>query len=250
MIGTTGLGEIVSHIYEKAGTYDVYLNVTDDEGAKGSYNTSAQILENTLPSMPKIIGTLVCDNTTTFYEYSFISNDLDNDTIRYTVDWGDGSDVVTTEFLDNNTASMLRHIWDTPGIYTMKVFAQDSYKALSDTAQVIVSVDVDLHYYSIDTLKGYFMDYYKDGSIDAFHNDETGTLISLQPDENGWYLLDANGDGIYEYRYHKTQGLQANLPSDETGESNWFIDNIIFIIILVIVCIVVTFIIFFRFKQK
>ncbi len=248
--GTTELGKIVSHIYNKAGMYLVYLNVTDDEGAQGSYNTSVQIRENTPPSHPLIIGTLVCDDTTKVYDYLFSSTDLDNDTIRYKVDWGDGSEVVTSEYFDNNTKYMLSHFWNTSGIYTLQVYAEDAYHDFSDTTEVTVSVNVNRYYYAIENLRGYFIDYYKDGSIDAFHNDETGMMLGLQPEGNGWYLLDANEDGISEYKYNQTLGLQTNVLSDETSEPNWFMDYMLAIIILVVACIVVVFIIVFRWKRK
>lgn len=248
--GTTKLGKSVSHIYEKAGMYEVYLNVTDDEGGKGSYNTTAQILENSPPSLPSIIGTLVCDDITKVYNYSFSSNDPENDALRYIVDWGDGSDVVTSEYFNNITKYSLSHLWNAPGVYRIKVIAEDVYHDVSDTAEVTVSVDVNRYYYAIENLKGYFIDYYKDGSIDVFHNDETGEVIALEPDNNGWYLLDVDGDGISDYKYNQASGLQPNVPSDVISETNWFMDNILVIIVIVVACIVVIFLIVFRWRNR
>jgi hypothetical protein len=139
--GTTGSGEIVSHAYDKAGTYRFYLNVTDNEGSKGSYTSTAQVIQaNNPPSTPTITGETDC-NSSISYTYTFVSTDLDNDTIRYIISFGDGTDNQTTEYLANNTNSTLSHIWGGAGVYLISAYAEDALGALSDTAQTSITVD-------------------------------------------------------------------------------------------------------------
>jgi hypothetical protein len=141
---TTASGEIVTHAYDKAGTYQVYLNVTDNDGSKGYYTTSAQILQaNNPPSTPTITGETTCNSSIT-YTYTFVSTDMDNDTIRYIIDFGDGTDNETTMYLANNTPSILSHIWGSAGVYVIKVYAEDAMGALSDISQTTITVDAHL----------------------------------------------------------------------------------------------------------
>ena len=68
----------------------------------------------------------------TVYDFTFLSFDPDNQTIQYIVDWGDGSEIVETDFYDNGTMITLNHSWDKKGEYIIKTRVIDEYGETSD----------------------------------------------------------------------------------------------------------------------
>ena len=58
------------------------------------------------------------------------------DLVKYIFDWGDGT-VSETEFVDPGTVVTLSHIWDSPGIYSVRVRAEDVYGASSEWSESI-----------------------------------------------------------------------------------------------------------------
>ena len=72
-------------------------------------------LPNNAPSNPNIIGPSIGKKTEK-YNFSFISSDVDNDTIKYFIDWGDGTRNISQLMPQNNSYS-LTHSWTQPDIY-------------------------------------------------------------------------------------------------------------------------------------
>ena len=64
------------------------------------------------------------------YSYSASSTDPDGDWLSYTFDWGDGA-TSQTDFVDSGATAGLPHIWDRPGVYSVRVRAEDVYGASS-----------------------------------------------------------------------------------------------------------------------
>ena len=54
--------------------------------------------------------------------------------VKYIFDWGDGT-VCETGFVDPGTVVSLSHIWDSPGIYSVMVRAEDIYGASSEWSE-------------------------------------------------------------------------------------------------------------------
>ena len=98
-------------------------------------------MPNIPPEKPTVTGTHE-GNITTTYEFTFMSTDADNDTIQYTIDWGDGSDIETTDFVPNGTQVTLTHIWSVAGNYTIKVTAFDN-DTLSEIAEYLFSIEAE-----------------------------------------------------------------------------------------------------------
>ena len=57
--------------------------------------------------------------------------EVDGGRIKYIFDWGDGT-VSETEFVDSKAVVGLSHIWDSPGVYSVRVRAEDVYGASSE----------------------------------------------------------------------------------------------------------------------
>jgi len=243
------LGEIIEYSYPSAGTYTVNLKVTDNDGSTDTYTTIAEIVQpNRPPDQPILSGEKSCDLQTS-YSYTLIATDLDNDTLRFTIDWGDGSDSETTDYYQNNTETSVDHTWTSSGIYTVKVFAEDPSGALSDTTQKTIFANVNV-YYIDDEINGYFIDLGKDGTLNSFHDNQTGKTITVEKGDNNWYLLDLNEDGIIDYQYHITNGLQSYVYSVDTAETSWLTGNILYIIVIGLLCIIALILIFFKVEIK
>ena len=136
---TTGYGVNPTHTYDTSGEYTTVLTVTDNDGATDTDETTVNILvPNIPPEKPTVTGTHE-GNITTTYEFTFMSTDADNDSIQYTVGWGDGSDE-TTDFVPNGTQVTLTHTWSVAGNYTIKVTAYDN-DTHSDIAEYLVSIE-------------------------------------------------------------------------------------------------------------
>lgn len=64
------------------------------------------------------------------YTYTTSTTDPDGDSVRYQFDWGDDS-TTTTGWYAPGTQASASHSWSSPGIYNVKVRAQDSLNAWS-----------------------------------------------------------------------------------------------------------------------
>jgi pyrrolidone-carboxylate peptidase len=74
------------------------------------------------------------------YEYTFISNDPDNDEIFFYINWGDGQTEKWLGPFESGKSVVVSHNWSFFGIYKIKVMAKDTCGALSDrgTLRVIM----------------------------------------------------------------------------------------------------------------
>ena len=241
--GATGTGRTTTHQYQTPGIYPVTLTVKDNDAAKNTYTTTAEIIVlNQPPSTPNIQGTTECSSNVS-YEYTFTSYDLDNDTLRYILDWGDETDYIS-DFVANNTALSRSHTWQEAGLYLLKTYAEDSNNAPSQTNQQFIFVDVEVIFID-DVIKGYLIDYGKDGTYDEFHNNQTGTDTPLIVEGDGWYLIDSDNDTISEYRYHPSHGL-SEIAEQTTNE--YLVPMLILIALLIVIA--VGLLIFIRLNKK
>ncbi len=198
--GTNGTGEITTHIYSMIGNYSASLTVTDNESYtdKDIFNVLI-LIPNNPPTKPTITGPILGHKNIT-YNFTALSTDLDNDSIQYIINWGDGESL-TTEFLPNGTSTHQSHNWQNYGKYIISVIAFDN-KTDSETAEFIILIDV----IPLDSINGLLIDLNSDEEYDVFNNTETGKQTDLKK-ENNTYLIDSNGDGKCDHTYNFTVGL-------------------------------------------
>jgi outer membrane protein assembly factor BamB len=128
-----------THIYENPGNYTVTLTVTDDKGNTTSDNTWAIIRGyNNPPEAPTIDGPTE-GKIKISYPYTFLSNDPEEDDIKYFIEWGDGEETETSFYQSGDTATA-SHTWQTKGDYAIRAKAIDIYGAESDWATLEVTV--------------------------------------------------------------------------------------------------------------
>ena len=134
------------------------------------------------------------------YSYTVLSTDANNDTIKYTFDWGDG----TTEasmFLPNDTSCTRNHSWTKAGKYTITVTATDNQTNSSSEKTILIDA------VNVGNI-GYLTDDDGDGTYDVFHRNDGLLKNSVQKQSDGTYLIDIDGYGKSNYVFDITSGLK------------------------------------------
>jgi len=210
--GTTGTGEQLVHIYKNVGNYTVTLTTTDDDSAISENTTYASV--SNLPPKKPILDGVTNGTQDTSYEYTIVSTDPNNDTIRYIIDWNDNSNNTKTNLVKNNTIEHVTHIWKSAGIYDVGAYVTDKNNASSESAELIVLIDIQYCNYT-----GYLIDHNGDGTYDSFYCNETWkeTAVKQKGEE---YLIDSNDDGNWNYTFDSVKGFATYQKKDlkETPE--------------------------------
>lgn len=118
-------GEVVtvSHTWDELGSYVIKAKSKDIWHYSHSECYSV-IIGNQPPNSPEIIGPK-CGDPDIEYEYTFESDDSDNDDIFYYIDWGDGKNTGWLGPYNSGEEITLSHSWSLEGEYELKVKAKD-----------------------------------------------------------------------------------------------------------------------------
>ncbi len=209
---TNGSGRTIRHTYANAGTYTVTLTVTDDAGATHSAVTTCVITQpNQPPTRPTISGPIYGTKNTR-YEYTAVSTDADNDTLRYLTIWGDETSYVNTSpMVPSGVSVAFSHHWTTAGIYTIEIRATDNH---TESPPGYITILIDVKY--VKEL-GYLIDQNADGLYDLFYSNSTMSQTFVQKQADGMYLLDTDGDGDWDYSYNPATSTLTIYTSQTPG---------------------------------
>lgn len=197
--GTVGEGEFIGHIYNKSGMFNVSLKVTDAEGKADSDLTTVRVERDNHPPVASILSGPHSGHTNTDYYYSIVTEDFNNDTIRYLIEWGD-RESQTSAFTANEQILQTKHRWTTPGIYSITVAAQNETDASSPSTFFRVFIDECF----VSNI-GFLIDTNGNDLFDKFHSNRTRNE-SMVVERGGSYLIDENGDNTFEYLYDPASG--------------------------------------------
>jgi hypothetical protein len=123
------------------GLLNVTLTVIDNEGAVNTDLTTCVVTQPNRPPTKPIITGPTNSTTNTKYNFTGVSTDTDNDTISYSITWGDvTSSVNTSYFLPSGAPFTCSHRWTTPGQYTLTVTATDNQ--IISSSDVIINIQL------------------------------------------------------------------------------------------------------------
>jgi len=113
-----------SHKYVNAGSYEVNLTVTDDDGYENAKIKTIVVKVNQPPEIPTVDGPKY-GKIEGSYDYTFVSTDPEAENIRYYIDWGDGTiDEWIGPYASGSTESVT-HTWSKIGDFQIKAKAKD-----------------------------------------------------------------------------------------------------------------------------
>jgi len=127
---SSGATASASHSWASAGVYSVKVKAIDSMGAVSAWSSIKTVTINTPPNAPSTPSGSAVGSPTLSYEYTFAATDPDGQNVYYIVDWGDGQQTQTDPYASGATVAA-SHVWNTPGVYSVRVYAVDTYGAVS-----------------------------------------------------------------------------------------------------------------------
>jgi len=111
--------------------YDSLGQISEDQ---------AVVIVNLPPNKPSISGPTPGKSGMP-YTYSFVTTDLNNDDVYYSIDWDDGNVEDWIGPSPSGEVIKYTHIWDAKGTYTVKAKAKDIYGGESDWGMLPVKIN-------------------------------------------------------------------------------------------------------------
>ncbi|MEM4258124.1 MAG: PKD domain-containing protein [Candidatus Thermoplasmatota archaeon] len=209
----SNIGPKPTYTYTQPGTYLVTVRVTDDENSTATDTALVTILTgNNPPTQPTITGPAYGEKNKQL-EYTFVATDADNDALQYHVSWGDG-ETTTTTFFPSGTEIIQIHQWATAGRFVITATAFDNQTESGSSTYVVL---IDAQY--VGTY-GFLIDTDGDGIYDRFYSNATSSETTPQKLSNGHYILDIDNDGIWDIDYDpqtKTITTYTEQPSEASN---------------------------------
>ncbi len=193
-------GIVTNHTFSSSGYYKITLTVTDEEGAKNTTETYADIKQpNNPPDKPLL-------SISEEYSYGKKDNpfvlqitidDKDGDSIELLIDWGDNINYIS-EYMTNGTTINIGHSWDAEGLYTISIQAFDINNMCSDILYHTMYIDI----HPVHEI-GFLIDEDSNDIYDKFKNINEEITISKR-NEKDEYLIDNDADNNWDYTYDIT----------------------------------------------
>jgi chitodextrinase len=126
----SGVTASASHIWSKAGKYEIKAMATDSKDGLSQWSASFNVTINTPPVKPNAPSGPISGRPGATYNYTASSIDADQDQMSYTFNWGDGTESITGLLVSGAKASA-NHSWKKAGTYWIMVAAIDERGASS-----------------------------------------------------------------------------------------------------------------------
>ena len=122
----SGSGASASYSWTDPGNYIIKARAIDSGNLESGWSDEVTItITNPPPGTPRRPSGPASGHTEIFYTYSTSATDPNDDQIKYTFDWGDGTQS-STDFVNSGSEASASHNWTDPGNYTIKARAMDS----------------------------------------------------------------------------------------------------------------------------
>jgi hypothetical protein len=116
--------ESLSHIWARAGIYQVKAKATDFRGASSQWSKPITIIINTPPNRPSPPSGPQSGYANVPYSFQTSATDPDQDALAYTFDWGDGT-ADRSSLAGSGINLSSTHTWSRPGTYRIRATASD-----------------------------------------------------------------------------------------------------------------------------
>ncbi len=162
---TNANGVIKSHSFSQVGSYTITLTVTDNNGATDTDTTICLIRQSNRSPAKPTISGPTSGTKNTLYTYTAASTDPDSDPLQYTFQWA-GSVSQSSGFLSSGMNYSVNHSWIAAGRYDLTVTVTDNMT--NSSTKITIYID------AVQTRgAGYLLDNDGDGLYDAFYSEET-----------------------------------------------------------------------------
>ena len=228
--GETSTNKITTHSYDTGEIFTVKLTVDDGKGGTDSETTTIDIkTPNSPPSKPTLTGPSTGTKNNE-YTFEIQSTDADNDTIMYVVNWGDKEEE-NTSFMPQGDSVSVKHSWKDPGKYRVTVYSTDG-KTTSATTEKTVLIDI----LTIAGI-GYLVDEDGDGIYECCFIDNLGETTDVEHSTDDTYLIDENNDGTWDFSYSLSSGILSSLDQNnkKTEESSMDLQMILLLVGAIII---------------
>ena len=116
----------------------------------GNFESGAEITvlaipfdcENHPPTTPVITGP-ISGKPNIVYDFTFVSTDPENHSIKYRIDWDTGGDIEETDYYPSGTVVSLSCSWSSEGRKVIRAMAVDSHGAESDWSELEITIPRD-----------------------------------------------------------------------------------------------------------
>ena len=128
----------LTHTWTAAGAYQIKAMSTDSKGATSAWSASlaVTIAPNERPNAPsKPVGPTSGDVGAS-YPFLTSATDPNGEMVKYTYDWGDGTNY-TTPLVNSGTTASISHSWTKAGTYLIRIMATDIHGAPSAWSAVL-----------------------------------------------------------------------------------------------------------------
>ena len=195
------------------------------------------------PPEPPTIGGQRYGDTQQQLTYTFVSNDEENEDVKYFIDWGDG-DSDETNYVQSNTSVQLSHSWHTEDDYNISAEAYDIHGKPSDLSIYHIRIgdqppDVPNIYGAVRGIPDIFYEYgiisidpendnlsydidWGDGNIETDIGPyRSGEIFprSHKWDKTGTYLIKARAKDEFDF-YGDWSEYRVNVPQNKAFNFN------------------------------
>jgi PKD repeat protein len=229
--GGTSFSRMPTYTYLKDGNFTVTLTVTDEDGATDSDSTFTLISKkpNNPPDKPKVSG-IFKGHINTSLNISVNGSDEDGDFIQYIINWSDGTNDTVSPLLENSTLFNASHNFSIGGVYVVTIWTKDQNNATSDVQKCKFIIDS----HSCGTL-GYLVDKDGNGIYDVFYRETTGKETRVEQDGDD-YTIDINGDEKWDYIYNfNTDKVQDYSSTPSVNKEDSFILDLKWVLLIIII---------------
>jgi len=224
----------VSHQWDEEGEYRIKAK-SEDFWHTSSWSDGYPVYLGNQPPSPPIIEGPFHGDPDVEYTYSFRSEDIEKNKIKYIVEWGDGTKTESNYYSSNQTVE-LPNTWDEPGDYIIKAQAIDEYGAESIESEYNIrigdkaphkpdidgpisggpNVEIDFEFSAIDPEgdQVWFDIDWDDGNVltdvGPYESGEVATISHIWTTQ-GTYIIKARARDTY-YNYSDWESYQIKIP--------------------------------------